>query len=62
MNCEVCGKRIEFGCTVTRDCDGCLKAYLELRSAAAEMGAKLPELSAWAIKRGVELGLLPASS
>ena len=58
MLCDVCGGKVELGSAVLKDCDGCIKAYLDLRQRAKAEGETVPTLAAWVKKRAWELGIV----
>lgn len=59
MKCKTCGRDVEMGSPVTKDCDECLRIAIALRSAAIQAGWKPVRLARWAVKRCDELGVVP---
>jgi len=57
--CQMCGVQVELGRTVTKDCDGCLKAYFTERRRDVRRGVEPWRTSAWAQQRAKLLGFLP---
>lgn len=57
VTCESCGRRIALGSTVTKDCDGCIVAYMKLRKLHADNGGKQWPLSQWVLNRCREIGI-----
>lgn len=57
--CETCGVGVELGGTVTKDCDGCLKAYVAEQKARKAAGFDPPSMSTQARRRAIAIGLCP---
>jgi hypothetical protein len=57
MNCPDCKREVQYGGTLTKDCDGCLRIAMQLRAVVKERGKKIGPLAPWALERCRTLGI-----
>lgn len=51
MKCPRCKREIQYGSTLTKDCDRCFWIAMQFRAQAKERGKKVEPLAPWALER-----------